>query len=164
MTKFKIKISDLLKEPGKSDTLTFEEFFPEQLHNLGPNGIKGSLILVSLDDSTIMVTLENISCELEDFCDRCTKAFTRSVICETHKAKFLTPDQKSTEDDEIIDEEELFPIDDGQNINIEEMIIQSIMLQEPITKRCAKCANLPIEDDDSEEENYFKSNDNIIFR
>ena len=68
---FIIKVSDLLKEGGKSDTLYFEHKISPEISGLNKEGVSGKIILRSLHQDSLFITLEDLSCKLEDVCDRC---------------------------------------------------------------------------------------------
>jgi len=162
---FEIKVGDLLKTPGKKDTIIFEEKNIEELPNIQPPGIKGSLEIQSLNDSTVLATLTNISCTTQDSCDRCLAKYTREILCPEYKARFIIPEPHQDDDQvDANDDEELFPIDaKSENIDIQEMILQSILLQEPISKRCPQCINIPIEQEDQDDVDYLESNMGVTF-
>lgn len=160
--KFEIKVSDLLKQPWKKDVVKLEDLFPEKLPQI-KIGISGELELQSLNDSELLATLENVYTEIDEICDKCLEPFIRKVECEEYSAKFMMPrDEEETEEEE----EEYFPLDaKSEIINIEEMLVQSILLQEPITKKCNTCLEQDKDDnnDEDEYESYFESTGNITF-
>ncbi len=136
---FEIKIGDLLKTTGKKDAITFEEKNIKELPNIQKPGIKGSLDIQSLNDTTILGILTDISCTTQDTCDKCLNTYTRKILCPEYKARFVIPEKDDDEEDiNKSDNEEIFPIDaKSETIDIKEMIIQSILLQEPISKKCS---------------------------
>lgn len=141
---FEIKVSDLLN--GKiTDTLSFENQHLSEIENLTPEGVSGSLTLQSLDHKSLLVTLNQLKCSLEDSCDHCGKSFVRSLEIQDYVAKYVTeidPEFQDAEQDVL-----LIDIKNGV-IDIEEMIYHAIQLEEPFVKRCSTCENLPISEDE----------------
>jgi len=162
--KFEIKIWDLLKSPWKQDTLEFDELFPEIFTNLTKKGISGKLTLQAINNEELFAKIEDVYCEFNDICDRCVENFIRKVECSEFEAKFMVPRNEEQTEDEL---DEFFPIDPkSEIINIKDIIIQSVLIQEPISKKCPKCINI-ITDDEEDLDEYSSSfsgwNSNITF-
>ncbi len=141
---FEIKVSDLLN--GKiTDTLSFENQHLSEIENLTPEGVSGSLTLQSLDHKSLLVTLNQLKCSLEDSCDHCGKTFIRELEIENYVAKYVTEI-----DSEFQDKEQDVLLIDIKNgvIDIEEMIYHAIQLEEPFVKRCSVCERLPVVEDE----------------
>jgi uncharacterized metal-binding protein YceD (DUF177 family) len=86
--------------------------------------------------------LGNVSCTITEPCDKCTTIYDRKVDIEEYSAKFHVKIDPSDESDEPV-----FLIDKNENIDIKDMLIQSIVLEEPFIKKCQKCQK---EDTDEE--------------
>ena len=167
---FHIKVSDLLKRAGQTDEVIFEHKFSNWVENLTKNWINWKIILRSLDKDSVSVTLENVSCQVDDVCDICWKEFERGILIDNYEAKFIIPEDKPVKWEKDIQQEEneIFEIDPkSELIDVKEMINQSVILQEPLVKKCDKCKKLESEDDKNfnEEQNleYFEAKDNIKF-
>jgi len=150
---FNIKVADLLKETGKQDNIEFKDLYTDRIPWLSFEWLSGNISLESIDQTTINATTTNIECQINDICDHCGKDYLRQARCDIHEAKFTT-DKKQFNDEA---EDEIFPINDNQNIDIEDMIIQAVWLQEPLTKVCYDCLNKMDDHNDEEEIDYFET-------
>ena len=141
---FEIKVSDLLNSKIK-DTLSFENQHLSEIENLTPEGVSGSLTLQSLDHKSLLVTLNQLKCSLEDSCDHCGKTFIRELEIENYVAKYVTEI-----DSEFQDKEQDVLLIDMKNgvIDVEEMLYHAIQLEEPFVKRCSVCERLPVVEDE----------------
>ena len=161
---FVIKVADLLNQPWKQDEMSFEKKFTEQLPNLNEKWLSWNVLLQSLDKNSILVTLTDVSWVLEDVCDVCQKTFKRKVVWNIYDAKFILPEYDR--DDEESGTEEIFPIDSkDETINIEDMVVQNIVLQDPIVRRCEDCEKkTPSDDADLDDDlEYFEGKGNVVF-
>lgn len=131
---FVIKVSDLLKTPGSTDTIDFENLYSDIVPGLTEQGISGHIFLQSLNEDEILVEISDISAQIKDTSDISGKEFTREIFCSLYSVKFVR--NFSDEQDEtrqVFDEE--FPLHEkSETINLEEVLKQAILLQEPITK------------------------------
>lgn len=135
---FEIKVSDLLN--GKiTDTLSFEHQHLSDIKNLTPEGISGTITLQSLDHESLLVTIDQLHCSLEDSCDHCGKTFIRKLEIEGYTAKYVTTIDPHTQDKE----EDVLTIDMKNGvIDLEEMLYHAIQLEEPFVNRCPACEKL----------------------
>ncbi|MDR0369081.1 MAG: hypothetical protein LBH96_00665 [Candidatus Peribacteria bacterium] len=132
---FEIKVSDLLHHLG-SDRISFEKETSPLLPQLSNEGMNGVVSFHSIDGESILVTLQDFDCVVEEVCDSCESAFLRPLHIEEYPAKFtLNPKELEDSSDEV-----LFLIHPkNETINIEEMLYQAVLLQEPFVKRCPSC-------------------------
>lgn len=160
---FKMKIADLLNEAGRQDEIVFEHKFSDQLPNLDENGISLTFTIQSLDNTSLLGTLTDVRANFHETCDSCGVSFVRKVDVPSYTARFVFEDDAKNK--EVIDSEEvLFYIDSkSETINIEDMVVQSILLNDPFVKRCDACTKRleSVSDDDDLEE--FTSKGNITF-
>ena len=143
-SKFIINVWDLLISAWKRDEISFKNEFIDNLENLTKEWISGDIIIQSYDQNSLFVTLNDITCTLNEPCDKCTELYDRKVSVPEYSAKFqieIDPDYEW--DDEV------FQIDKNENIDVQDMILNAIKLQEPFTKKCPKCE---IEKDDIDED------------
>ena len=160
---FEIKVGDLLNQVAV-DEITFENKKTNLVPNLSEDWITGKIRLSWIDDENVLVEIENLTCELDETCDYCTKEFKRKIKIQDYSGRFtLNKEEINYANDEV-----LFFIDEKTaTINIEEMIYQAIELERPIVLYCPDCAkkheNLPEEEinesEFEEEEQWW----NIIF-
>jgi uncharacterized metal-binding protein YceD (DUF177 family) len=161
---FKIKIADLLNETWKQDDIVFEHKFSEQLSHLDDQGIAWNFTIQSLDATSLLGTLTDVSARFHETCDSCSASFLRTVDIPLYTGRFVFEDESQKK--EVADTEEvIFFIDSkAETINIEDMVVQAILLDDPFVKRCAACtkrlANLDDDEDDLEE---FQSKWNVVF-
>jgi len=161
---FKIKIADLLNETGKQDEIIFEHKFSDQLPNLDAEGITWTFVIQSLDNTSLLGTLTDVTARFHETCDSCAASFMRSVHVPSYTGRFVFEDElkkkEAPESDEV-----LFFIDPkAETINIEDMVVQAILLDDPFVKRCDACMKrLANTSDDEDDLGVFESKWNINF-
>jgi len=149
---FEIKVGDLLSQVAV-DEIEFENKKTNLIPNLSEDWITGKIRLSWVDDENVLVEIEQLSCELDETCDCCTKEFKRKIEIQWYSSRFtLNKEEINYANDEV-----LFFIDEKTStINIEEMIYQAIELERPIVLYCPDCAknheNLP--EDEIEESDF----------
>lgn len=161
---FKIKIADLLNETGKQDEVVFEHKFSDQLPNLDDDGIAWTFAIQSLDNTSLLGTLMDVTARFHETCDSCGASFIRSVNVPSYASRFVFEDEvKKKEAPES--EEVLFFIDQkSETIDIEDMVVQAILLDEPFVKRCDACTKRLADIDDNEDDlGEFQAKWNINF-
>lgn len=101
---------------------------------LDSKGIWWKLSLQSIDNSTIIATLEGIVCHIHEESDISGTAYIRDVVTAPFSAYFVIDPDKQTYNEE--DDSPLFPID-PKNLTIDatEMIYQCVILDTPFVKR-----------------------------
>ena len=160
---FEIKVGDLLNQVAV-DEMTFEHKKTNLIPNLSEDWITGKIRLSWIDDENVLVEIENLTCELDETCDYCTKSFKRKIEIQNYSSRFtLNKEEINYANDEV-----LFFIDEKTaTITIEEMVYQAIELERPIVLYCPDCAkkheNLPeeeINESEFEEEDQWW---NVIF-
>ena len=161
--KFLIKISDLLNETGKSDEIAFENKFVEQIPNLMEEGIAGSLTIQSIGSDSLLGTLHDVTCRIEDPCDSCGKNFIREVNIPEYTARFVAKGSLTKEEEEAAEEAILFINEKDDTIDISDMVYQAIKLEDPFVKRCPACEKRLASQDDEEDLGSFSSGGNISF-
>ncbi len=161
---FKIKIADLLNETGRQDEIVFEHKFSDQLPHLDDQGITWNFTIQSLDNTSLLGTLTDVDACFHEMCDSCGASFMRTVHVPSYTGRFIFEDEVKKK--EAPDSEEvLFFIDSkAETINIEDMVVQAILLDDPFVKRCDACTKrLANIDDDEEDLDEFQSKWNIVF-
>jgi uncharacterized metal-binding protein YceD (DUF177 family) len=161
---FKIKIADLLNETGRQDDIVFEHKFSDQLPNLDDEWVSGNFTIQSLDSTSLLGTLTDVTARFHETCDSCAAPFVRPVEIPLYTGRFIFEDEVKKK--EAPDSEEvLFFIDSkSETINIEDMVVQSILLNDPFVKRCDACiARLASSDDDEDNLDDFQAKGNIMF-
>jgi len=153
---FKINIWDLLQSAGKIDNFEFEHEKLPELKWLSNDGVNGEVMLQSFDKDSLLVTLTNLSASIDEICDICTKPHIRDINIDEYSAKF----QRKIDKNEITDDE-VFKIDWNENIDIRNMIIQAIILEEPMAKKCPTCTKKASEE--SDDFDYMEWTWNITF-
>ncbi len=162
---FKIKIADLLNETWREDQIVFEHKFSDQLPNLDDEGVAGTFTIQSLDNSSLLGTLSDVTARFHETCDSCGTTFLRSVEVPSYVARFVFEDDVSKKKEEQESEEVLFYIDPkAETINIEDMVVQAIVLNDPFVKRCKDCTKrLESITDDEDDLGEYASKGNITF-
>ncbi|USN56761.1 MAG: hypothetical protein H6766_07210 [Candidatus Peribacteria bacterium] len=80
-------------------------------------------------------TFREIECGIISTCDHCGNEFIRPIWVDAYDCTF-TADMYSADTDD-----ETFPIDDKENIHIDEPLRQAILLDEPVALHCLDCIN-----------------------
>lgn len=130
----RIKVSDLLLNIWRVDQVNFSWLVLTTIPWLDGKGISWKLLLQSIDNSTIIATLENVVCHIHEESDVSGDSYVRDVLVNSFSAYFvIDPDSQIYNED---DDSPIFPID-PKNITIdtEEMIYQCILLDTPFVKR-----------------------------
>ena len=147
---FEIKVWDLLNQVAV-DEIVFENKKTDLIPNLTENWISWKIRLSWIDEENVLIELEELTCELNETCDCCTKTFKRKIEIQWYSSRFtLNKDEINYANDEV-----LFFIDEKTaTINIEEMVYQAIKLETPFVLYCPDCArnheNLSEEIDEAE--------------
>ena len=133
-SKFIINVWDLLLSAWKMDEISFENEKISEIEWLTKEWISWKILIQSFDKESLLVTLEDVTCTIQEPCDRCTNLYKRNVKVESYTARFQVEFDKEYDWDD-----EIFLIDKNETIDVKEMIINAILLQEPFTKKCEKC-------------------------
>ena len=133
MKETQIKIADLLLSVGSTDTVSVKGVFIPRVVWLQEEGITLTVSLQSIDDRTVVAMIEKLHCLLDDVSDISWKPFVREITIFDYIGKFVLDDSNLVDDRD----DPLFPIQ-WDHIDMEEMIYQSIQLQEPLVKRTKK--------------------------
>jgi uncharacterized metal-binding protein YceD (DUF177 family) len=161
---FIIKVWDLLQEGGKSDSISFSKKISQHLPHIDKDGISWTVVLNSINQDSLYVLLEDIHCSIEEQCDRCGKIYIRIVDIPKYISRFVANEQRKKEEEGNGDEE-IFVINArDETIDLEPMIVQSIVLEEPFVKHCSSCAKeveQQTDDEDIDEGTIWGGN--IIF-
>ncbi len=162
---FKIKIADLLNETWRQDEVVFEHKFSDQLPNLDDEGIAWTFTIQSLDNTSLLGTLTGVTARFHETCESCGASFLRSVDIPSYTARFVFEDEVAKKKEPAESEEVLLYIDPkAETINIEDMVVQAILLNDPFVKRCDACTKrLASTDDDEDDLGEFESKWNINF-
>lgn len=137
MQYYKIKVSDLLHAPGSKDEIELKDLIISRIEGLTEKGIQGTILLESLSDDSVNVTMDNIQCEINDICDTCSKPYVRSARTENYQAMFTSDKQAHSHKAP----DEIFIIDTKENIDVAEALVQTIGLNTPFIKKCYDCIN-----------------------
>jgi len=138
---FKIKISDLLKNPGSQDKIKFEKKFTNQIQWLTESWISGKIFIFGSSPKSVDVVLEELKTEIKEKCEICWKTYIRNVEIKNYETTFVTPDIHHDITEKIHDEEFLINTKD-MTIDIEDLVSQAINLTNPIVKKCENCEKI----------------------
>ena len=160
---FVIKVWDLLRNPGRLDTIDFDHLMIEELPGLSADGISWTLLLQWVNDGSVKVIIKHATALISDICDLSWESYDRVVEIKSFDARFST-DVDGEDKDRVYDE--LFPLDpQGETIIIYDLLVQSIKLQEPIVH--IKPGKEYLLDEYDEDEQEYSDEDlttgNIVF-
>lgn len=130
MKETQIKIADLLLSVGSTDIVSVKGVFIPHIVWLQEWGINLTVSLQSIDNRTVVATIEKLHCLLDDVSDISWKSFVREITISDYIGKFVVNDSSLIDDGD----DPLFPIQ-WDYIDMEEIIYQAIQLQEPLVKR-----------------------------
>jgi len=120
--------------------MKFEKQFPEEITNIGDQGLSGEIEFKSLNQDSLLVNLKNLSCIINEICDRCSENYMRKVEIDGYSSRFVANEKIKNEEEES-SEEEIFVINaKDETVDLEPMFIQAIRLEEPFVKLCKKCS------------------------
>lgn len=132
-TGFLIKVWDLLRNVGTEDSITFDWKTTTKIENLAWK-ISWKVDLQSLNDTTVLVDLE-LKTSLKQVCDFWWEDFIQDIDLTDIQAQYMLPISLEHWDEKIHDEE--YIIDPSfETIDLEELVVQSILLQENIVNVC----------------------------
>lgn len=155
---WKIKVSDLLKEPWSTDVIKFNKKFLKTDDVILTNEWIGWKIFIQwLNHDEIFVKIKNIKFNVSYVCDKCWKEYIKIFdLKEQEEVRFINENNIKIE---WKVHDEVFPIDmKNQNIDIEELIEIIVKNQEPIIKNCWKCKNKILSEEKKSQEEYFTYN------
>ncbi len=146
----RIKVSDLLMQVGETDTVHFDSIVIGSIDGLDAKGISWSIHLQSIDNSTLIATLENVTCVIDDISDVSRSPFKRHVAVSSLSAYFVL--SSSTRDFNQEDDASIFPINEkSMFIDIQDFLYEAIGLQTPFVKRTPE-----------EEKEYTKLQEDVV--
>ena len=137
---FVIKVGDLLQEWWKSDSIEFEWKITKELPELDNKWISWTVILRSINQDSLYVSLENIVCNLEDICDRCWINYKRNISVAKYISRFvisekIKKEEQETSDEEISDDKVLNIFTQLENLNTFSSVIDLKNTEPTISKR-----------------------------
>lgn len=147
---FKIKVSDLLLNPWKSDIISFEKKYINIENELKDCEIQWTVEIQSLDHKTIWVTIKTLNTSIKKICEICWKDYILKVVVTEYFTKFVTPEVHTNPWEKIHDEEFLIEQKD-ESIDLQDMICQSILVQYPLVFKCEDCVKINVENENEEE-------------
>ena len=128
-SKFIINVWDLLLSAWKRDEINFEKEMIPEIEGLTKEWISWKILIQSFDKESLLVTLEDVECTIQEPCDRCTNLYKRNVKIENYTARFQVEfDKEYNWDDEI------FLIDKNETIDVKDMIINAITFHKKMWK------------------------------
>ena len=130
MKETQIKIADLLLSIWSTDAMNVDGIMISRIDWLRTPGISLDIFLHSIDEKTIVVTINSLSCSIDDVSDVSTESFVRDIQVSDYVWKFVLGDSLLVDDGD----DPTFPIQ-GDYLDLEEMIYQAIYIQEPLIKR-----------------------------
>lgn len=131
----KIKISDLLRHPGKEDVLQFEKKFIEDLNGLTEDGIAGTIIVKALDRYSILLTLEDVRAHFNDVSDISQNTYVREAYNPLYEALFIIPQEEKKHIKGKDEADEYFVINEkDESIDIAECVRNCLTVVEPVVK------------------------------
>jgi len=135
---WKIKVADLLNNPGSSDIIKFEKkYLKDPDSKVELPGISWEIFLQSLSSDEILWKLKNLKFNVRYTCDKCLEEYeTAYEINPNEEIRFVNEEVHPIEE-KIYDI--VFPIDmKNQVIDLTPLIEIIVKNQEPIVKNCWK--------------------------
>ena len=138
---WKIKVADLLNNPGNSDTIKFEKkYLKDPDAKVEFPGISWEIFLQSLSSDEILWKLKNLKFNIKYICDKCLEEYeTTHKINSNEEIRFVNQEVYPIKE-KIYDT--VFPIDmKNQIIDLTPLIEVIVKNQEPVVKNCWKHKN-----------------------
>ncbi len=130
----RIKVSDLLLNVWRIDEVAFSWLILSSISWLDVSGISWKLLLQSIDNSTIIATLEDVVCHIHEESDVSGTLYIREISSAPFSAYFVVDSAAQTYNEE--DDSPIFSIDPKNlTIDTEDMIYQCVQLDTPFVKR-----------------------------
>lgn len=159
-------MGDLLRNPGRLDTMEIDGFVLEDIEGLSSDGVTGTITLQGVTDGSVKVVIKKATAQIQSTCDISGEEYQRQVEVKDFDARFSSDIEDG--DDRVYDD--IFPLDGtSETINIYDLIVQSIKLQEPLVHIKPGNEHLldDYESDEDEDDDYEESglsgNNNIVF-
>lgn len=147
-----IKVSDLLRHPTTSDEISIHDCMIDSIPHLRAPGISASCRLQATNDGMIVVTLSAITARIDDICDLSGEDYVREVYVDSYEGRFSS-EVVFHDDPDYVYEDDLPFLPDGESIDIQPLLTQAIVLQEPLVHIKPGKEYLRKEIGESEEEN-----------
>ena len=137
----KIKIADLLNNPGNSDTIKFEnKYLKETDLDLQKPWISWEVFLQWLSKNEVLVKIKKLKFSLNYTCDKCLDNFSKSYEIDNLEDVRFVNEEELPINEKIYDT--TFPIDmKNQTIDLSQLVEIIIKNQEPFVKNCGKHNN-----------------------
>ena len=151
---FKIKISDLLKNPGQTDKVEFKNKYLKETDFLLENPwISWKVFLQWLSKNEVLVKIQSLKFKINYTCDKCLSQFSKEYeLTDLEDVRFVNSEELPIEE-KIYDT--TFPIDmKNQTIDLSWLIEIIIKNQEPIIKDCWKHLNQEQNNNSENQENF----------
>lgn len=133
---WKIKISDLLRHPGKEDTIQFEKKFIPDMDTLTENGISWQVTVKALDRYSILATIENLQADIHDISDISWKPYIRHAVNQFYEGLFIIPHEENKKIRGKDEADEYFEINEkDESIDITEFIENALISVQPVVKK-----------------------------
>lgn len=134
-TKRYIKVWDLLHNPWLIDTIDFSDREIDSMPEVCKPWVSGSITLQAINNTSIQVFLENISCSVEDISDVSGETFIREVFLQEYEVLFTLPEENIDVDDIYASFNDIYYINMKDfSIDLEDCVVNAIRSQEPIVK------------------------------
>ena len=126
---FTIKIGDMLRERWKSDIIEFEWLDSHLIDKKTKDWISWTIKVESLNEYTIMVTVQDLQIQIHETCDYSLTEFIRKIHSKWEQALYILPEYQ----DEFVDKDDIvYDIDaKDESINIEKQLTDIIWLETP---------------------------------
>ena len=126
---FVLKVGDLLRDPTRLDRVEFDRLQLPDVKGLTSEWYTGTLNLQGVTDWSVKVTIEQATALVDDVCDLSGEAYQRQVEVEDFTVRFSEEESY----DELRVYDEVFPLDSAsETIDVYDLLVQSIVLQEPL--------------------------------
>ncbi len=133
---WKIKVSDLLRNPGKEDVIDFDHKFIENFVGITEEGISGSIIIKALDRYSVLVSIENLKVSVEAISDISGKEYIEYITNPFYEALFIIPQEVKKHIRGKDEADEYFVISEkDESIDVSDTVENAITSAQPIIKK-----------------------------
>jgi hypothetical protein len=132
MNSLVIKVWDLLRNPGRVDTVSFEGIMIDDFEGLTSSGISATLLLQWVNDGSVKIVIKNLKAMIQDTCDLSGEDYEREVyVTDKHITYSATKLTDLWEDSSLYDD--TLPRDgEHEMIDLKDGLCQIIQLEAPL--------------------------------
>lgn len=156
---FIVKVGDLLRKQGTSDTITLTDFTVNELIS----HLSGKITLTSASEEEIIVITKDIQWIQHSICDYCGKEFDGTKASHDEMYSALLAKEIPEENDDLI-----LPIQSDMSLDLYPLLYNVAMFYNDVQHICPECEKRFIQEEKKHESSQageeFLGSSNIVFK